>query len=333
MSHDADKGKFYTLPTVRLDWLNQIQAKTYCGRRPADHPSRQQQPLDPIDLHVAMRLLSHLNRKTGRLDPEHATIAAALGVSVSTVWRSMDRLAEHNFLRAMERFRKQGLQTSNQYDLNLELAGHDATSSMTHPVRRRRRTRSFIGDVPGTSSMTDEPQGMNLGEENPGERNLGINPERFASGTSDSSFSESASGADRHVRPWPYKQTKAEADQVFERLERMPWKKEADDPEFQPTAKADEAARIHWHKLLKSGIAAWRIECAAQRFMQELPENQRPCLAGFLGRYGRQCIDPEEWLFIPDGESSRGANDNLKPDRASGDGSSYGGECGPDDPF
>lgn len=303
MSHAAGKGKFYKQPTVRIEWLRQVQAKTYCGRRSADHPSRQQQPLDPIDLHVAMRLLDHLNRETGQLNPEHATIAAALGVSVATVWRSMDRLAEHNFLKATERFRKEGLQTSNQYDLNLELAGHDATSSVMHPVRRRRRTRSFIRDVPGTSSMTDEPQRMNLGEKNPGERNLGINPERFASGTSDSGFRESAFGADRPEKPWPYKQTKAEADERFERLERMPWKREADDPDFQPTAKADESARIHWHKLLKSEIAALRIERAAERFMAECPENQRPCLAGFLGRYARQCIDPEEWLYIPDDEA------------------------------
>uniref|UniRef100_UPI001AEBF0A7 hypothetical protein n=1 Tax=Bradyrhizobium liaoningense TaxID=43992 RepID=UPI001AEBF0A7 len=65
------------------------------------------------------------------------------------------------------------------------------------------------------------------------------------------------------------------------------------------------------------------LERAAEKFMQELPKNQRPCLAGFLGRYARQCIDPEEWLFIPDDaeESQSGfANDNEKLDRASGEG-------------
>lgn len=335
MSHVADKGKFYKQPTVRMEWLRQVQAKTYCGRRSADHDSRQLQPLDPIDLHVAMRLLDHLNRETGRLDPAHATIAAALGVSVSTVWRSMDRLAEHNFLKATERFRKEGLQTSNHYDLNLTLVGHEATSSVAHPVLRRRRTRSFIGDVPGTSSTTDEPQRMNHGEENPGEENHVI-PERSASGMSGSGFRESAFGADRHEKPLPYKQTKAEADQSFERLERMPWKTEADDPEFRPTARAAASARIHWHKLLKSGIEAWRIERAAERLMAEMPEVQWPCLAGFLGRYARQCVEPDEWLYIPDdaeGFQSGFANDNLKLDRASGDGSTYGGECEPDDPF
>ncbi|GAA0029114.1 hypothetical protein BROWWM01_32460 [Bradyrhizobium ottawaense] len=236
----------------------------------------------------------------------------------------MDRLAEHNFLKATERFRKEGLQTSNQYDLNLELAGHDATSSVMHPVRRRGRTRSFIRDVPATSSMTDEPQRMNLGEENPGEANH-IIPERSASGMSEFRISGSASGADRHDKPWPYKQTKAEADQAFERLKRMRWKKETDDPEFRPTAKAAESARIHWHKLLKSGVAAWRIECAAERLLAELREIQRPCLAGFLGRYARQCIEPEEWLYIPDDDEeyqAQLANDNQKLDCASGEGSS-----------
>ncbi|MHC2841713.1 hypothetical protein [Bradyrhizobium diazoefficiens] len=324
MSHVADKGKFYKQPTVRHEWLRQIQAKTYCGRRSADHDSRQLQPLDPIDLHVAMRLLDHLNRETGRLDPAHATIAAALGVSVSTVWRSMDRLAEHNFLKATERFRNEGLQTSNQYDLNLELAGHDATSSVTHPVLRRRRTRRIIGDVPGTSSMTDEPQRMNLGEKNPGEENHVI-PERFASGTSDLGCGGSAFGADRHEKPWSYKQTKVEADQAFERLERMPWKKEADDPAFRPSAKAAASARIHWHNLLKSEIAAWRIERAAERLMTELREAQRPGLAGFLARYASQCVEPGEWLYIPDDEEeyqAQVANDNQQLYCASGEGSS-----------
>uniref|UniRef100_UPI001AEBE13D hypothetical protein n=1 Tax=Bradyrhizobium liaoningense TaxID=43992 RepID=UPI001AEBE13D len=72
---------------------------------------------------------------------------------------------------------------------------------------------------------------------------------------------------------------------------------QADDPAFDPTDKAGPSARIHWHRLLKEGIAAWRLERAAEKFMQELPKNQRPCLAGFLGRYARQCIDPEEWLL------------------------------------
>ncbi|MGY3511279.1 hypothetical protein [Bradyrhizobium lupini] len=286
MSHATDKGKFYQRPTVRMEWLRRIQAKTYCGRRDENHPSREQQPLDPIDVHVAMRLLDHLNRKTGQLNPAHATIAAAIGTSVETVWRSMARLAEHNFLKARARFTKGGLQTSSQYDLNLELHGHDATSSVTHPVRHRRRTRHVIGDVPGTSSTTDEPRGTNLGEENHGERNAGI----------------PAAGADRHVRLGsgvdracgadrpPYKQSGEKAEQDWIELNRL-LIGTSEDAEHQPGERSSRGAKVHWHQLLRSGVPSSQILQAARGYLERRKADGQwqSGVTGFLVHF-----DPEQ---------------------------------------
>jgi homogentisate 1,2-dioxygenase len=129
---------------------------------------------------------------------------------------------------------------------------------------------------------------------NPGSHSAPGTPARLEVG--------SAYGAGRHEneKPWPYKQDQEKADQTFDRIQRMPWKTEVDDPAYRPTAKAEKAAGFHWLKLLRSGISASRIERAAEKFIAEWPENQLPCLAGFLGLYAQQCIDPEEWLYIPE---------------------------------
>jgi hypothetical protein len=335
MSHAADKGKFYKQPTVRIEWLRQVQARTYCGRRFKDHPSRQQQPLDPIDLHVAMRLLDHLNRKTGQLNPEHATIAAALGVSVSTVWRSMDRLAEHNFLSATERFRKEGLQTSNQYDLNLELAGHDATSSVTYPVRHRRRTRSFIGDVPGTSSMTDEPQRKNPGEENPGEENT------HSAGPADAVRNDRDRDAgtgyvDRQPADhWP-------SDGFEQFIAEMPDYTPFENYDASDLTEDIRIAKMHFGRLRESGkISFNRLMETVRRYADYTRQTGLcPCKpATFITRerWENWQDDPAPAQSPPANDNPPPAtkvNDNAKLDRVSGgDGSSYGGECDLDAPF
>ncbi|MGY4500542.1 hypothetical protein ACVWYH_004473 [Bradyrhizobium sp. GM24.11] len=332
MSHAANTGKFYTLPTVRLDWLNKIQAKTYCGRRPADHPSRQTQPLDPIDLHVAMRLLSHLNRKTGQLNPEHATIAAALGVSVATVWRSMDRLAEHNFLKATERFRNEGLQTSNQYALNLELAGHDATSSVMHPVRRRRRTRGVIGDVPGTSSMNDEPRRRNLGEENRGEENAhSAGPADAVRNDRDEDKAERGCVHRQPADHWP-------SDGFDQFVAVMPAYNPFDGYDDSDLTEDLRVAGIRFNQLRKSGkIGFNKLMEGVRRYAAEIERTGRcPCKpATFIT--GERWEDEYSTEKAPPAndnpEPAPQANDNAKFDRASGDGSTYGGESDPGDAF
>ncbi|MCK1658544.1 hypothetical protein [Bradyrhizobium sp. 151] len=315
MSHAADKGKFYQRPTVRMEWLRRIQTKTFCGRRDENHPSRRQHPLDPIDLHVAMRLLDHLNRKTGQLNPEHATIAAAIGASVETVWRSMARLAEHNFLKARARFTKGGLQTSSQYDLNLELDGHDATSSVTHPVRHRRRTRHVIGDVPGTSSMTDEPRGMNHGEDNHGELNARIPAAGADRHARSGSGVDRACGADRQ-RSDGYQQTAEQAEQDWINLN-VVLPGTSEDAEHQPSTTADQGAKVHWHRLLKSGVPSSQILQAARGYLERRKADGQwqSGVNGFLLNF-----DPEQ---REDGsypaDEPHAANDNRQYDRASGD--------------
>lgn len=258
-----------------------------------------------------MRLLDHLNRKTGQLNPEHATIAAAIGASVETVWRSMARLAEHNFLKARARFTKGGLQTSSQYDLNLELDGHDATSSVTHPVRHRRRTRYVIGDVPGTSSMTDEPRGMNLGEENPGELNARIPAAGADRHVRSGSIVDRAGGADRQrneEQANQYPQTREEAERDWDEINRiLPGTSE--DAEHQPGERSNRGARVRWNELLRCGVPSSQIVRHAEIYAARRRQNGQwlAGVAGFLTHH----FDPkmQQDGTYPDDP----ANDNLEP--------------------
>ncbi len=118
-------------------------------------------------------------------------------------------------------------------------------------------------------------------------------------------------------KPAPYRQTKAEADQALETLRSMPFCTEWDDPAFELSHDAATAEAVHWHKLLKSGIASSRIVRAAERFLIEAPGDQLPSLAGFLARYAWDCIEPDCDLYTPpDDEEPAAANDNqLSPER------------------
>ncbi|WP_367278288.1 helix-turn-helix domain-containing protein [uncultured Alsobacter sp.] len=53
----------------------------------------------PSALRVALRLLDHLNGKTGRCDPAHATIGAALGIGRRTVVDAIHALERAGWLR------------------------------------------------------------------------------------------------------------------------------------------------------------------------------------------------------------------------------------------
>ena len=301
--HNNDNSPFHVQPTDRLNLLTAIAA----DRRMKD-----------FDVKLVVYLFYRRNNKTGQCNPRHKTIASALSVSVTKVRELLSRLAEHGYTKIVERFNADG-QSSNQYDLDFALGCREPSSWMTGGVGQttgglsaRRQGGCQLGDPLGVGQPATEPGEGNT-EKRTQRKEPGINPgSHSAPGMSPCFEGDHTCGADRHGKPRPYKQTKEEADQTFERLERMQWKKEAENPDFQPTPKADKSARIHWHKLLKSEIAAWRIERAAERFIAEWPENQRPCLAGFLGRYARQCIAPDEWLYIPENEQPSATNDNQQ---------------------
>lgn len=133
--------------------------------------------------------------------------------------------------------------------------------------------------------------------------------------------------AGRDGRP-EYKQPRQEADQTFERLKRMPFRTDWTDPKIELSSRAEGSALVHYRRHLRLGIAAWRVERCAEKFLASCPDDQRPSLAGFLGRYAKLCNDPEsEWYVPADGgmcakDDNRpvNANDNQLPARkASGD--------------
>lgn len=259
---------------------------------------------------VAGVIADHFNAEEGYAFPTYRYLEFVYGFSPDTIGKTVKKLKSGWMV--IDRSGGNNQYVPNMQKVESVLAALDARRAEWKEEKIRqsryvRRSKGATRDVAAVLRGT-KPNVQRIAQP----QRPTLNLDRSALGVAGaSSGGSSAYGADRHgnEKPWPYKQTKAEADQIFERLERMPWKKAADDPEFQPTAKADQAARIHWHRLLKSEIAAWRIESAAERFMAECPENQRPCLAGFLGRYGRQCIEPEEWLYIPDDEPSSAAGD------------------------
>jgi hypothetical protein len=141
-----------------------------------------------------------------------------------------------------------------------------------------------------------------------------IIPERLASGTLDVDSRASACDAGQRSVPGRsagYGQSKAEADRALKELRSMPWRKEWDDPSFKPSPDASKAEAVHWHKLLKAGISASRVERAASRFLSRVPENQHPSLARFLARYAWDCIEIDCDLYVPpDDERLVAANEN-----------------------
>src|SRR5262249_29252728 len=153
---------------------------------------------------------------------------------------------------------------------------------------------------------TYEPQGMNHGEENHGEENA-----RIPAAGADRS-ARSGSGVDRDCgadRP-AHKQNKAQADAILAEI-RSAWPKPSEDAEYQPGPDSAKAEAIHWHGLLKSGIAASRIQRAALHYLSEVSEDQwQRSFVRFLTGRLPDYLDPDQPdLFIPEDEPPA-ANDN-----------------------
>lgn len=139
-------------------------------------------------------------------------------------------------------------------------------------------------------------------------------PERSAPGASDSSFEERAYGAGRPSNDTaaPYKQTKEQADRTLEQIRRV-WPTLPEEAEYQPGPDSERAEAVRWHELLKSGLAASRIERAALHYISTILDDQWPrSLASFLSGHVHDYFDPDQPdLYIPaeDGPPSS-ANDN-----------------------
>jgi hypothetical protein len=307
--HSNDNAKFNIEPTQRLDFLSAIAMDEEIHVREANA------------VRVAVVLMSHRNGQTGLILLKLKTIAREACCSVSAAQHAIGVLVRAGWFEVVHRYYSEGQQGANQYVPNFAkaLVGNDQRASRQRPADVNEddstwsaMTRGAGRQRLGALVVKDQPEPSEI---EPGEIEPVI-PECSASGTSCASFRGSAYGAGRHAsdRPTPYKQTRAEADRTFERVKRMPWRKDSDDPEYQPSAEADHAAVIHWHKLLKSGIAASRIERAAERFLDETPRHLYPCLAGFLSRYASDCTEPDSYLYIaPDDEQPAAVNDDQRP--------------------
>ncbi|MGX1165770.1 hypothetical protein AB7M16_002036 [Bradyrhizobium sp. USDA 372] len=175
----------------------------------------------------------------------------------------------------------------------------------------RSRPRKMRGD--GLSKCeTIEVMASNLSDRSD------IIPDHSAPGVSARSSQRGrACGADRHSngnRP-AYKQTRARADELLMEIKRV-WPKPSEDAEHQPRADSAKAEAIHWHKLLKSGIAASRIQRAALHYLSEVPDGQWPrSFVSFLTGRLPDYLDPDQPdLFIPEDELAAAeqpqANDN-----------------------
>jgi hypothetical protein len=125
-------------------------------------------------------------------------------------------------------------------------------------------------------------------------------PERSASGMSHASF-----------RGRRHQQTKAQADRTLAEIRHV-WPKPSDEAEYQPGTDSKRAEAVHWHKLLKSGIAASRIQRAALHFLNAVPDGQWPrSLASFLAGHLHDYLDPDQPdLYIPPDGEPVATNDN-----------------------
>lgn len=152
---------------------------------------------------------------------------------------------------------------------------------------------------------TIELKGQNLSDRSD------LIPEHSVSGVSArSSRRGRACGADRPA----YKQTKAQADAILAEIKSV-WPKPSEDAEYPPGPDSAKGEAIQWYKLLKSGIAASRIQRAALRYLNDVPEDQwQRSFATFLTGRLPDYLDPEQPdLFIPEDElPPEHTNDNQQ---------------------
>lgn len=292
---------------------------------------------ESLAVRIAVVLLSHRNGQTGLICPEHKTIAAEIGCSVSAVKRSISTLIAAGWLNVVHRARSGGMQTSNQYIPNWSVVaakrqvanGLPGSAFTDYPVARSRTTRQVVYGLPG-SSVT----GYELSEGNsvnkPSEENARDSGPAYADRDDacfvDGGVAPSARPARSDAKPVrpPYQQDKTEADQVYAMLKRLPWPEEFEvDGEYKGLSlRSRTAAIVHWHRLLRSGVSAGHIYRAAVKHLDNYPDVGRFSLAGFLSKPAHFTFDPEDAdMYIDvDGDPAAGndnrslpANDNQQP--------------------
>lgn len=159
--------------------------------------------------------------------------------------------------------------------------------------------------------MTDEPRGMNHGEENPGELNARIPAAGADRHVRSGSGVDRACGADRQrneEQANQYPQTREEAERDWDEINRI-LPGTSLDAEHQPGERSDRGARVRWNELLRSGVPSRQIVRHAESYVARQRKNDQwvAGVGGFLAHH----FDPkmQEDGTYPDDP----ANDNLEP--------------------
>ena len=122
-----------------------------------------EQELKTTEKMVLIMLANRCNHDTGRCDPSHKRLAKECGMSISTLKRCIEKLAEYGLL-TIEHREQDGVSLPNQYHLHLEVS-----SQRTHPTHKERKVGSEKGGGVGSQradrSVHSELQTSNLNQE------------------------------------------------------------------------------------------------------------------------------------------------------------------------
>jgi hypothetical protein len=247
-------------PGFRHRWLDRLQ----------DDPDRRQSTFS-----VAYALARRIDPKKAAPEvwPGIESIAGMAQVSISTAKTELKWLHDRGWLAFGKRRPKYVVRVLTMP----EVADPPATS------------RPVVADPPATV-VAGPPAAITTTRTSPPTKDdhKANNPERSASGE-----------AVRFKPLTGYKQSKAEADREFEQLEQMPWRQAGDgDPEFDPSPRAANAAGVHWHRLLKRGYAAGRIERSAELYFQYCEPDRVQTLARWLA--SEEYLDEDSDSFVPE---------------------------------
>lgn len=259
-------------------------------------------------------LLDMTDPELRRAWPGAKTISAQLGLSRSTVKDHIKKLATAGWITITPRKSGEGDDDTNLYHVHAwddeallvqkararPLPGfppYPRESNKGGPHRGRGGGRAADAGGDRGADAGGSLSGPNSSYDSPKHKTSSThNPERFASGPA-AADSESYKGREY----LPYQQTKQEAERQYDVLCQMNWRTagSSSDATFDPTERgAKVGARVTWSKLLRSGISAHQVVAAAELFLNDNVESQRPSLARFLARYAPQCDDPEEGLYV-----------------------------------
>jgi hypothetical protein len=251
--------------------------------------------LKPAAFKVAYAIMQHVNAETLIAWLSDETLVDITGISRPQVQRHRESLKDAGWL-TWER-----TQDANHYTplFDRVKAGLDDILAKRAKRKELRKTRRTTPVNSPDASPVRQPDASPVRQPDASPvRHIHLrhntydltpnNPERCASGMS---------GIEK---PTPgYKQSGAEADRCFARLNLFPWRQAGDgDEEFDPSPTADRGASVRWHMLLKMGYAASRLVQSAELYFQHYEPDRVQTLARWLA--SEEFTDPESSCFVPE---------------------------------